>query len=97
MHVYPHSAQLRDTVVPHREPLRNDGAMNGCLSLWLGQKSHAESPKVGPEKEVEGVKGVCAPCGMFHVVLPTKLSLRGELHTTVIEKTIWVDLGIVLR
>ena len=42
------------------------------------------------------MKGVCSPCGMFHVLLATKLSLRSELHSIVIVKTILVYLGIVL-
>ena len=71
--------------------------MNGCLSLWLGQESHTEGPKVSPEQEVEGVEGVCPPCSMLYVVLATKLSVRGKLHPTVIEKPIWVDLSIILR
>lgn len=81
----------------HRELLGDDGTMDGCLSFWLGQQCHAESPKVGPEQKVEGVKGVCAPCGMLHEVLLAKLSFGRELHSTVIVGTIKVDLGIVLR
>lgn len=42
------------------------------------------------------MKGVCSTCGMFHVLLATKLSLRSELHSIVIVKTILVYLGIVL-
>ena len=71
--------------------------MNGCLSFWLGQEGHTERPKVSPEQKVEGVEGVRPPCSMLHVVLATKLSVRGKLHPTVIEKAIWVDLSIVLR
>ena len=33
---------------------------------------------------------------MLHIVLAAKQPLRRELHSTVIEKIIWVDLGIVL-
>ena len=33
---------------------------------------------------------------MLHIVLVAKQPLRRELHSTVIEKIIWVDLGIVL-
>ena len=70
--------------------------MNGCLSLWLGQECHAEGPKVGPEQEVKGVDGVRPSCGMLQIVLVAKQPLRRELHSTVIQKIIWVDLGIVL-
>ena len=71
-HVHPHSAQLTDTVVSHREPFRYDKAMNACFSLWLGQKGNAEGSKIGPEQEIEGVQGVCAPGGMLHIVLASK-------------------------
>ena len=33
---------------------------------------------------------------MLHIVLAAKQPFRRELHSTVIEKIIWVDLGIVL-
>ena len=71
--------------------------MNGCLSLWLGQESHTECPKIGPQQEVEGVEGVCASSRMLHIFLPAKQSLRRELYSTVVEKTIRSDFGIVLR
>ena len=71
--------------------------MDGCLSLWLGQESHAECPKIGPQQEVEGVESVCASSGMLHIVLAAKQSLRRELYSTVVEKTIRSDFAIVLR
>ena len=93
----PHGAQLGDTVVPNRETFRDDRAVNGCLSLWLGQECHTEGPKVGPEQEVERVEGVRPSCGMLHILFPTKQPFRGELYSTVIGKSLRVDLGIVLK
>ena len=43
------------------------------------------------------MEGVRASCGMLHIVLPTKLSLRGELYSTVVEEGVLVDFGIVLK
>ena len=70
--------------------------MNVFLCLRLSQKGHAEGPKVGPEQKIKGVEGICSPSGMLHVILPAKLSLRRELYSTIIKKTIWIDLGIIL-
>ena len=81
--------------MPHREPLRDDGAMDGPVCIWLCEEGHAECPKVGPQEEVEGVEGIGASSGMLHVVLPPKLSLRCQFHTTVIEEAIFVDLVVV--
>ena len=43
------------------------------------------------------MKSVRTPTGMLLVILSPKLALGGELHTTVIEKTIRVDGSIVLK
>ena len=43
------------------------------------------------------MQGVCAPCGMLHIVLSSEKPLGGEFHTRVIQKTIWVDHSIILR
>ena len=68
----PHGAQLGDTILSHREPFRDNGAMDGCLSLWLRQEGHAKCTKVGPKQEVEEVGGVRPPCGMFNIVIAAK-------------------------
>ena len=66
------------------EPLRYHGSVNTLVRVWLGKQSEREGGKVSPEDEVERMEGVGAPTGMLLVVLSSKLSFRGELHTTVV-------------
>ena len=42
------------------------------------------------------MQGVRATVGVLHVVLTTKLAVRGELHPTVVEEAVWFDLGVIL-
>ena len=70
--------------------------MDGFLSVWLGQESHAEGPKVGPKEDVEGVEGVCASVGMLHIFRSTILTIRRKFHSTVIAITTIANLFIVL-
>ena len=95
--MHPESAELGDTVVAYRQPLRDDWSMDTLVCIRLSQQSQAEGTEVGPEKEVEGMKGVCSSTSMLLIILSPKLSLRGELHTTIIEKSIMVDGGVILQ
>ena len=62
----------------------------------MRQQGNTEGTKVGPEKEVEGVQCVCTTTGMFYVVLTSIFTIRGEFNSTVVEKTFWIDLSIIL-
>ena len=42
------------------------------------------------------MEGVRATTGVFHIVLTTIFAIGGELDSTVVEKALWIDLGIVL-
>ena len=96
-HVLPDGPQLRDTIVSDRLPVRDDRAMDLGISIRLSQESHTEGTKVGPEKEIEGMESVCASASVLVVVLTTNLSFSCQLHTTVIEKTLWADLCVILN
>ena len=81
----------------YRLLLRDNRAMDLGVSIRLSQESHAEGTKVRPEKEIEGMEGVCASASVLIVVLTTNLSFSCELHTTVIEETLWTDFCVVLK
>ena len=55
------------------------------VRIRLSEKSHTEGAKVSPQEEIEGVKCIGASSSMCLVVLSTKLAIRRELHSTVIE------------
>ena len=95
-HVHPKCSQLGHTVVAHREPIGDHGAVDLGLSVWLSEEGHAEGGKVGPQDEVERVEVVGPSPGVLHVVLPAKLALGGQLHPTVIQEALRAYLGIVL-
>ena len=78
------------------QPVRDDGPMELLISIGLCEESHTEGPKVGPQEEVEGVEGVGAPACMLQVVLTTKLTIRRQLHSTVVVEAIGIDLGVIL-
>ena len=67
------------------------------VCFGLRQQGHTEGTKVGPEQEVEGVESESTPAGVTQVVLPTKLPLWSQLHSTIIEKAIRGDLVVVLQ
>lgn len=43
------------------------------------------------------MEGVSSSAGVFQIVLPTKLPLRGQLDTTVIQQSVWFDLAVILQ
>ena len=95
-HVQPDCPQLGDTVVADRQPVGDDGSMELLVGIGLGKECHTEGPKVSPQEEIEGVQCVGAPACMLQVVLATKLTIWGQLYTTVIVEAIGVDLGVIL-
>ena len=43
------------------------------------------------------MKSVCASEGMLHIVVATKQAIRSEFYTTVVQKVIMTNLGIILQ
>ena len=70
--------------------------MDFGLGMRLSQHGHTECSKISPKQEVQRMEGVCSSSSMGEVVRTTILSIRSQLNTTVIEKTLRTDLSIIL-